>query len=339
MDKLAIVILNWNGQKMLHQYLPTVLQYSKDEAVIYVADNASTDQSLAMLASEFPSCRTIPLDKNWGFAEGYNKALKQIDAEYYLLLNSDIEVTHHWLTPLIEFMDVHPEVAACQPKLLSIYDRDRFEYAGASGGFIDCYGYPFCRGRVFETVEQDNGQYDFRQEIHWATGAAMMIRSADYWAVGGLDGRFFAHNEEIDLCWRLRISGRKIYCLPESYVYHVGGGTLPKGNPMKTFLNFRNNLTMLYKCLPDKQLHKVMLIRWVLDYVAAWKSLLLDRNVSEFLAVYRARHAFRRWRKDFAEDRKTIQAGRTSASLTDTCTFSILWQFYAKGRKRYSDFV
>ena len=192
---------------------------------------------------------------------------------------------------------------------------------------------------MFETVEQDNGQYDFRQEIHWATGAAMMIRSADYWAVGGLDGRFFAHNEEIDLCWRLRISGRKIYCLPESYVYHVGGGTLPKGNPMKTFLNFRNNLTMLYKCLPDKQLHKVMLIRWVLDYVAAWKSLLLDRNVSEFLAVYRARHAFRRWRKDFAEDRKTIQAGRTSASLTDTCTFSILWQYYAKGRKRYSDFV
>src|SRR5574344_2836965 len=169
MDKLAIVILNWNGQKMLHQYLPTVLQYSKDEAVIYVADNASTDQSLAMLASEFPSCRTIPLDKNWGFAEGYNKALKQIDAEYYLLLNSDIEVTHHWLTPLIEFMDVHPEAAACQPKLLSMSDRDSFEYAGASGGYIDHLGYPFCRGRIFDTVERDEGQYDYQQSVLWAT--------------------------------------------------------------------------------------------------------------------------------------------------------------------------
>ena len=338
MDKLAIVILNWNGQQMLYQYLPSVLQYSKDDAVIYVADNASTDQSLEMLAREFPSCRVIRLEQNWGFAEGYNRALQQIEAEYYLLLNSDIEVTHHWLTPLVEFMDVHPEVAACQPKLLSIFNRDSFEYAGACGGFLDRYGYPFCRGRVFDTVEQDDGQYDFRQEIQWATGAALMIRATDYWAVGGLDGRFFAHSEEIDLCWRLRIRGRKIYCLPESVVYHVGGGTLPKGNPKKTFLNFRNNLTMLYKCLPEAELRRVMLVRWVLDYVAAWKSLLLDHNVGEFLAVYRARRAFRRWRKDFAADRNKIQAGRSAASLEDVCRFSVLWQYYAKGRRRYSDF-
>lgn len=186
MDKVAIVILNWNGAKMLAQYLPTVLNYSHDEATVYVADNASTDDSLDLLRREFPECKTIVLDRNWGFAEGYNKALAQIEATYYLLLNSDIEVTHHWLTPLIEFMDTHAEVAACQPKLLSIYDRDSFEYAGASGGFLDRYGYPFCRGRIFETVERDNGQYDYRQEILWATGAALMIRSKDYWEVGGL---------------------------------------------------------------------------------------------------------------------------------------------------------
>lgn len=222
MDKLAIVILNWNGGKMLQRYLPTVLQYSRGDASIYVADNASTDDSLTLL-SEFPECNVIRLAKNWGFAEGYNQALRHIDATYYLLLNSDIEVTHHWLTPLIEFMDVHPEVAACQPKLLSIFNKDMFEYAGASGGFLDRFGYPFCRGRIFDTIEQDNGQYDYATEILWATGAALMIRSKDYWEAGGLDSRFFAHNEEIDLCWRLRIRGRKIYCLPESYVFHVGG--------------------------------------------------------------------------------------------------------------------
>jgi GT2 family glycosyltransferase len=338
MDKVAIVILNWNGAKMLHQYLPTVLNYSRDEATVYVADNASTDDSLALLRREFPECKTIVLDRNWGFAEGYNKALAQIEATYYLLLNSDIEVTHHWLTPLIEFMDTHAEVAACQPKLLSIYDRDSFEYAGASGGFLDRYGYPFCRGRIFETVERDNGQYDYRQEILWATGAALMIRSKDYWEVGGLDGRFFAHNEEIDLCWRLRIRGRKLYCLPESYVYHVGGGTLPKSNPMKTFLNFRNNLTMLYKCLPDSELAHVMRVRWFLDYLAAWEMLLLKRNWGDFVAIFKARHAFARWKKDFAADRQTIQQGRVAQQIPEQRMFSLLWEYYAKGHKKYSDF-
>ena len=337
MDKVAIVILNWNGARMMAQYMPTVLNYSRDEATVYVADNASTDDSLDLLRRDFPECRLIVLDKNWGFAEGYNKALAQIEAEYYLLLNSDIEVTHHWLTPLIEFMDVHPEVAACQPKLLSIYNKDMFEYAGASGGYLDRYGYPFCRGRIFETVEDDNGQYDYATEILWATGAALMIRSKDYWEVGGLDGRFFAHNEEIDMCWRLHIRGRKLYCLPESYVFHVGGGTLPKSNPMKTFLNFRNNLTMLYKCLPDDELKTIMRWRWCLDYLAAFEMLLLKRNWGDFCAVFRARRAFKRWRKDFVADRDSIQKSRRGTDVPLRRPYSLLWQYYVKGHKRFSD--
>ena len=336
MDKLAIVILNWNGEKMLRQYLPSVIQYSRDEAMVYVADNASTDNSLELLRTHFPEVKLVILEKNWGFAEGYNKALKQIDAEYYLLLNSDIEVTHHWLTPMIEFLDSHDDVAACQPKLLSIFDKDSFEYAGASGGYLDRFGYPFCRGRIFETVEKDNGQYDYATDILWATGAALMIRAKDYWEAGGLDRRFFAHNEEIDLCWRLRIMGRRIVCLPESYAYHVGGGTLPKGNPMKTFLNFRNNLTMLYKCLPDEELKYVMRWRWWLDYLAAWEMLVLKRNIGDFKAVYRARRAFKRWKKDFADDRKKIQQSRAAKQIPEQKGFSLLWQYYAKGRKTFS---
>jgi hypothetical protein len=336
MEKLAIVILNWNGAKMLRQYMPSVLRYSRDEATVYVADNASTDDSLQLLREEFPEVKLIVLEKNWGFADGYNKALSQIEAEYYLLLNSDIEVTHHWLTPLIAFMDAHQEVAACQPKLLSIFDRDKFEYAGASGGFLDRYGYPFCRGRIFDTVECDNGQYDYATEVLWATGAALMVRATDYWAVNGLDGRFFAHNEEIDMCWRMRIRGRKIYCLPESYVYHVGGGTLPKSNPMKTFLNFRNNLTMLYKCLPDEELKHVMRWRWFLDYLAAWETLILKRNFGDFKAIYRARRAFMRWRKDFEQNRREVQASRVGEKIPEQRQFSLLWQYYVKGRKAFS---
>lgn len=221
MAKVAIVILNWNGQKMLAKYLPNVVEYSRQDAEIWVADNNSSDQSMLLLETQFPHVKTIVLEQNFGFAEGYNRALEQIEAEYYVLLNSDVEVAHHWLTPLIEFMDSHPQVAACQPKLLAEYDKDMFEYAGACGGFLDKFGYPFCRGRIFETVERDNGQYDYQQEVLWATGACMMIRARDYWEAGGLDGRFFAHNEEIDLCWRLRLMGRKIYCIPESEVYHV----------------------------------------------------------------------------------------------------------------------
>lgn len=336
-DRIAIVILNWNGAAMMRRYLPTVVKYSAGEATVYVADNASTDDSLLLLEADFPGCKVIKLDRNWGFAEGYNKALAQIEAEYYLLLNSDIEVTHHWLTPLLEFMDAHPEAAACQPKLLSLADRDCFEYAGACGGFIDRYGYPFCRGRIFDTVERDGGQYDYRQEIFWATGAAMMVRSADYWRAGGLDGRFFAHNEEIDLCWRLRLMGRKIFCIPESCVYHVGGGTLPKGNPMKTFLNFRNNLTMLYKCLPENELRHVMRVRWVLDYVAAFEMLLLKGSLGDFKAVWRARRAFARWKAGFADDRRRIQASCVVKDIPERRPFMLLWQYYGRGKKRFSD--
>lgn len=334
--KVAIVILNWNGSEMLSQYLPSVLRYSREKATVIVADNASTDDSLELLRLHFPEVKLILLEKNWGFAEGYNKALRQVDAEYYLLLNSDIEVTHHWLTPLVEYMDSHQEVAACHPKLLSYFDRDSFEYAGACGGFLDRYGYPFCRGRIFDTVEEDRGQYDVVSEILWATGAALMIRSDDFWGVNGFDGRFFAHNEEIDLCWRLRILGRKIVCVPDSVVYHVGGGTLPKSNPMKTFLNFRNNLTMLYKCLRDEELDSVMRWRWWLDYLAAWEMLILKRNVGDFKAVYRARRAFKRWKKDFEQDRSKIQASRKEKKIPEQRDFSLLWQYYVKGKKAFS---
>ena len=337
MTRLAIVILNWNGAAMMRQYLPGVLQHSRQEATVWVADNASTDDSVQLLRDNYPEVHLILFDKNWGFADGYNKALAQIDAEYYLLLNSDIEVTPNWLTPLLAFMDSHQDVAACQPKLLSIFERDHYEYAGACGGYLDRLGYPFCRGRLFETVEKDEGQYDTPAEVLWATGAAMLVRARIYNNVGGLDGRFFAHNEEIDLCWRMRLQGYKIYCLPQSCVYHVGGGTLPKSNPMKTFLNFRNNLTMLYKCLPDNELRSVMRLRWWLDYLAAWEMLLLKRNWGDFKAVYRARRAFKRWRDDFAADRNAIQQGAAAKEIPERRPFSLLWQYYVKGRKRFSD--
>ena len=337
MAKVAIVILNWNGQKMLTKFLPNVIEYSRQDAEIWVADNSSSDGSMHLLETQFPQVKTIVLEQNFGFAEGYNRALHQIEADYYVLLNSDVEVSHHWLTPLIEFMDSHLQVAACQPKLLAEYDKDSFEYAGACGGFLDKYGYPFCRGRIFGMVERDNGQYDYQQEILWATGACMMIRSADYWKAGGLDGRFFAHNEEIDLCWRLRLMGRKIYCIPESEVYHVGGGTLPKSNPMKTFLNFRNNLTMLYKNLSDRELSHVMRVRWFLDYLAAFEMLLLQRNWGDFKAVFKARKAFKEWRSSFDEERKRIQAQRVEEEIPQIFKISILWQYYAKGVKNFKD--
>ena len=336
MAKVAIVILNWNGQKMLAKYLPNVVEYSRQDAVIWVADNCSSDQSMHLLETQFPHVKTIVLAQNFGFAEGYNRALKEIEADYYVLLNSDVEVSHHWLTPLIEFMDAHPQVAACQPKLLAEYDKDMFEYAGACGGYLDKLGYPFCRGRIFDTVERDNGQYDYQQEILWATGACMMIRSEDYWNAGGLDGRFFAHNEEIDLCWRLRLMGRKIYCIPESEVYHVGGGTLPKSNPMKTYLNFRNNLTMLYKNLSDRELKTVMRKRWFLDYLAAFQTLILNRNLGDCKAIFKARKAFQAWKHDFAQDRKKIQESRVEENIPQILDCSILWQYYVRGKKFFS---
>ena len=340
--RTAVVILNWNGQKMMETYLSTVVKYSKDEADVWVADNASTDGSLAMLARKFPMVKTLRLDKNYGFAEGYNRALAQIKADYYVLLNSDVEVTHHWLTPLVEYMDAHADVAACQPKLLSAFDKDRFEYAGACGGFLDRYGYPFCRGRIFDTVERDEGQYDYAQDVLWATGACLLIRAADYWRVGGLDGRFFAHCEEIDLCWRLRQRGRRIVCYPESEVYHVGGGTLPKSNPMKTFLNFRNNLTMLYKNLPDDELKGVMRVRRFLDWLAAFEMLVLQRNLGEFKAVLRGRHAFRQWKHDFDKDRNLIKVAyfdnTDKPAINNSVGYAVVRYEYDEIRNRIGEY-
>lgn len=336
MTKTAVVILNYNGEAMLRKYMPTLIEFTQRDASIIVADNASTDGSLTYLRTCHPEVEIIELSKNWGFADGYNKALQQVQAEYYILLNSDIEVTHNWLRPLIEYMDSHENVAACQPKLLSERNKQAFEYAGACGGYIDRYGYPFCRGRIFDTVEDDNGQYDNNEKIFWATGAALFIRSKDYWAVGGLDGRFFAHNEEIDLCWRLRLMGRDIYCIPDSIVYHVGGGTLPKGNPMKTYLNFRNNLTMLYKNLPEKELGHVMRVRWALDYVAAFQTLIMNRNWKDFKAILKARRDFKRWKKDFEEDRRRIQNTAISHNIPQRTDFLLLWKYYT-GKKVFSD--
>ena len=338
MDKTAIVILNWNGVEMLTRFLPNVLDYSRGEAVVYVADNASTDNSLEVLKMHFPEVRAIVLEKNWGFAEGYNRALGQIDAEYYVLLNSDVEVSHHWLTPLIEFMDNHADVAACQPKLLSLKNRDAFEYAGACGGFIDRYGYPFCRGRIFDTVESDDGQYDYAAEVLWATGACMVVRASDFKEAGGFDARFFAHSEEIDLCWRMRLMGKKIYCIPDSFVYHIGGGTLPKNNPMKTYLNFRNNLTMLYKNLPDGELRHVMRVRLFLDYVAAFQALLSGR-VGDFKAIINGRKAFKKWLPEYREVRREVQGRRVVRDVTGIYRHSILWQYYAKGHKKYAEIL
>ena len=233
---VAVVILNWNGSRWLEQFLPSVVHYSEEDgATVYVADNGSTDGSQSLIESRFPSVRLLPLDENLGFAEGYNRALEQVEAKYVVLLNSDVEVTPHWLQPLTDYLDAHAEVAACQPKVLSWHARENFEYAGACGGFIDRYGYPYCRGRIMGTVEQDRGQYDDALQVFWATGAALCIRLADYRAAGGLDGRFFAHMEEVDLCWRLWARGRQVACVPQSVVYHVGGGTLQKENPQKTF--------------------------------------------------------------------------------------------------------
>ena len=330
-DKTAVVILNWNGRDMMRRFLPSVVQHSAPEGLVVVADNGSTDGSLEMLESEFPSVVRLPLPTNYGFAEGYNKALELIDAPYYLLLNSDVEVTPHWLSPLLGYMEKHAEVAACQPKLRAETSRSDFEYAGASGGYLDRYGYPFCRGRVFGCVEHDNGQYDAVAPVLWASGAALMVRAADWRSSGGLDGRFFAHMEEIDLCWRLRCRGRKLVCVPQSTVFHVGGGTLNAGNPRKTFLNFRNNLLMLYKNLPADELKPVMRTRGLLDAIAALK-FLLTFDWKNFCAVVRARRAYRQMRADFERDRAenlrlAVDGGK---HIAERMQRNLLWLFYAK---------
>lgn len=333
--KTAVVILNWNGVEMLRKFLPGVVKNSP-EAEIVVADNASTDDSLAWLEAEMPEVRRIVLDKNYGFAEGYNKALAPVEAEYYVLLNSDVEVTDGWLQSMLTYMDAHPEVAACQPKLRCEWDKRMLEYAGACGGYIDSLGYPYCRGRIFDTVEEDNGQYDTIQPIFWATGAALMIRREAYWQVGGLDGRFFAHQEEIDLCWRLRSRGMGIVCIPGSVVYHVGGGTLPKENPRKTYLNFRNNMLLLYKNLPEKRLRRVMFLRFWLDALASL-IFLLKGEIGSFKAVWKGRRDFQRMKPDFLESRKTNLAHAVLNPIPEQTPSCLLWQYHIKGKKTFGE--
>ena len=330
--KVAVVILNWNGEQMLRDFLPSVVEHSvlpkaMGEAVVYVADNGSTDASLALLAEEFPAVRTIVFDENYGFADGYNKAFEQIDAEYAVLLNSDVEVTPGWLLPLVEYMDAHPQVAACQPKLMAYHKKDEFEYAGAMGGYLDRYGYPYCRGRIFDTIEKDHHQYDADVPLLWATGACLMVRLPIYKEVGGLDGRFFAHMEEIDLCWRLRCRGYEVRSVASSIVYHVGGATLNAGHPRKTFLNFRNNLLMLYKNLPESELTGVLFVRALLDYVAA-AMFLLKGEWGSTKAVFRARKEYRKLKGEFRASREENLRKAASMDVPERTRFSILWKYH-----------
>lgn len=334
MDKIAIVILNWNGAKMLQQYLPTVLQHSEGYPVI-VADNGSCDDSMRILREEFPQIRTIQLERNFGFAQGYNEALRQVEATYYLLLNNDVRTTEGWLTPLLEYMESHPLCAACQPKLRCDWATEQLEYAGACGGFIDRLGYPYCRGRVFSTVEKDEGQYNEITSVAWASGAALLVRSSVYWEAGGLDDRFFAHQEEIDLCWRMRSRGWDIVCVPQSTIFHLGGGTLPQDSPQKTYLNFRNNLFLLYKNLPDEDLLKTFLLRLPLDAIASVR-FLLQGHWGSFCAVWKGWHNFLKDKHLETPLRKENQAKASPTATPVRSRCSILVEYYLKGRKTFS---
>ena len=336
MKKISVVILNWNGEEMLRRFLPSVVEYSQGEGVeVCVADNASTDASLELLRREFPSVRLIVLDQNYGFAEGYNRAFREVDAEYAVLLNSDVEVTPHWLEPLTAYMDAHPETAACQPKLRDQRNKPYFEYAGAAGGYLDCYGYPFCRGRIFDVVEKDENQYDTVKEVFWVTGAAMFIRLKDYREAGGLDKDFFAHMEEIDLCWRLKSRGKSLVCIPQSTVFHVGGATLNKNNPRKTFLNFRNNLLMLYKNLPEKELKRTLCIRGWLDRLAALVFFLKGERGNAH-AVFRARKEFKQLIPAFEPLRKENLVKSVVQDIPQCTSYSILWKFHACRKRLFS---
>jgi GT2 family glycosyltransferase len=334
--KSSVVILNWNGEKLLEQFLPSVIANTPAEiAEIVVADNGSTDNSLSLLKEKFPTVRLILLDKNYGFAEGYNKAIEHIDSEYVVLLNSDVEVTPHWLDKPIEALDNDDSIAAVQPKILSYRDKKYFEYAGAAGGFMDKYGYPFCRGRIMTVVEEDTGQYDNQIDILWATGACLFMKTEVYKKEGGLDANFFAHQEEIDLCWRLRSRGYHIVCTPQSVVYHVGGATLNVESPRKTFLNFRNNLLMLYKNLPDKDLKHVFRIRFFLDILAATK-FLATGHPANALAVLKARKEFKNLKNKYLEIRQENLGKSVTNEIREIIPENLLFLFYLKGKKKFS---
>lgn len=304
MASAAVVILNWNGTEHLRRFLPSVVRTTPAWAEVVVADNGSTDGSVEMLGREFPEVRVVRLDRNYGFAGGYNRAIAQVEADYCVLLNSDVETTEGWLEPLVGRLDADPTVAAVAPKLLSYMQRDMFEYAGASGGFIDYLGYPFCRGRILKHLEQDRGQYDDRRRVFWASGAAMCCRRDVFMRLGGFASEFFAHMEEIDLCWRVKLLGYKIYTVPQSRMYHLGGATLSASEPRKTYLNFRNNLLMLYKNLPKSEGRRILIIRRLLDTIALARYI-AGGEWQHARAVWLAHNHFRKERKRYHEQPDT----------------------------------
>lgn len=327
--KTAIVILNWNGKKLLEQFLPSVVNFSPEEATIYVADNASTDDSIKFIKEYYPSVKIVENAVNGGYAKGYNDALQHIDADIYCLLNSDIEVTENWLTPVIDVFKKDESTAIIQPKLLDYKDKTKFEYAGAGGGFVDLYGYPYCRGRIFNHLEKDNGQFNDISDIFWASGACLFIRSKVYHQLGGFDEDYFAHQEEIDLCWRTQNEGYNIKYVGTSTVYHVGGATLQETNPHKTFLNFRNSLLNVVKNVPKKWFLFVVFSRLVLDGIAGIKFALELRPVHTW-AIVKAHFSFYRYFYRFLKKRKKLQK-KSDYNLHT----SVVWQYFILGRKKF----
>ena len=329
MAPVAVVILNWNGEKMLAEFLPQVIAATPAAlGRVVVADNGSTDGSLALLRDRFPSVSVIELGENFGFAEGYNRAIALVDEPYTVLLNSDVAPDHGWLEPLHRYMEANPDAGAAQPKILSYADPSRFEYAGACGGYLDRHGYPYCRGRIFAECETDRGQYDTTASVDWASGAALMVRTALYRSVGGMDAGFFAHMEEIDLCWRIRLAGYKVVAVPEGSVRHLGGGTLPMGNPRKTYLNFRNNLLLLHKNLPARTRRHALIVRRLYDTLA-WCRYVACGHWADARAVVRAHRDFRRMRRDYPD----------APAQTDMLAQrpDIVIQSFLRGVKRYSE--
>lgn len=334
--KVAIVLLNWNGQQFLETYLPVVLASTYANKEVIVIDNASTDDSVDFLHKNYPEIRIIQLTKNWGFAGGYNEGLKNVSATYYILLNTDVAVAPGWIEPMVEMLEKNASIAACQPKLLQVAKPTHFEYAGAAGGWIDHWGYPFARGRVMEDCEEDQGQYDQASPIFWASGAALFIRADYFKEAGGFDTYFFAHQEEIDLCWRLQLLGYQIYACPSSVVYHVGGGTLPKGNPKKVYLNFRNNWIMLAKNMPAGRAIFTLCIRWVLDCIAALKGLLAG-DITYGKAILQAQGGFIRW---FLKERaQSVFVVKKNFNWDGYYKGSVIVQYFLKGRKKFSEII
>ncbi|MES2837648.1 MAG: glycosyltransferase family 2 protein [Bacteroidota bacterium] len=333
----AIVILNWNGKKYLEEFVPIVLKHSNFPSVsVYVADNNSIDDSVAFLKTNFPTVKLICLQQNYGYANGYNEAIKQLTEDIIVLLNSDIEVTQNWLNPVLNLFEQDKNIAAIQPKILDYNNRNTFEYAGASGGFIDKLGYPFCRGRIFNELEKDNNQYNTAQPIFWATGACLFVRREAYLEAGQLDGDFFAHMEEIDLCWRIKNLGYQVWVQPNSVVYHVGGGTLNKINPKKTYLNFRNNLFLISKNAPKRYILFLILARLVLDGIAGLK-FLIEGQASHCWAVVKAHFAFYAKAVSMLKKRNNKKFKFQNKVYSEIAVTSVVWKFYIEKKKKFSE--